>query len=74
QGNANRQGNSRDEDPLGRIPNRQPNVGPDRNIVPSEIARKKAREILEELRGRANEQGLDSETKDYLNGLLKGLQ
>ena len=74
QGNANGQGNSRNQDPLGRLPNRRPNVGPDKDIVPSDIARKKAREILEELRARSNEQGLDSETKSYLNGLLQGLE
>ena len=74
QGNANGQGNQPNQDPLGRQPNRRPNVGQDQNIVPSEIARRKAREILEELRSRANEQGLDNETKSYLNGLLKGLE
>ena len=71
---GNGQGNSRNQDPLGRQTNRNHDVGPNRNIVPSEIARKRAREILEELRARANEQGLDSETKGYLNGLLKGLE
>jgi len=75
QGNANGQGQARNSDPLGRVPGpRRPNIGPDQNIVPSDIARKRAREILEELRGRANEQTLDSETRGYIDGLLKGLE
>ena len=75
QGDAKGQGNGRNSDPLGRPQGpRRPNLGPDQNIVPADIARRRAREILEELRGRANEQGLDNETKGYINGLLKGLE
>ena len=74
----NQQGNGQNgsnSDPLGRPQGpRRPNLGENQNIVPSDIARKRAREILEELRGRANEQGLDGETKGYINGLLKGLE
>jgi len=32
---------------------------------------KRAREILEELRTRANEEGLDEESKSYIDRLLK---
>ena len=75
QGNANGDGNGRKDDPLGRLQGpRRPDVGESQNIVPSDIAKRKARAILEELRGRANEQGLDIETKGYINGLLKGLE
>jgi hypothetical protein len=34
---------------------------------------RRAREILEELRGRANAEGLDENTKAYIDRLLKGL-
>ena len=75
QGNPNSQAGGRNSDPLGRPQGpRRPNAGPNENIVPSDVARRKAREILEELRGRANEESLDSETRGYINGLLKGLE
>ena len=74
QGNLGQQGNRGDgtEDPLGRPRSTtNPGVGPDRNLVPSELAMRRAREILEELRSRANEEGLDEDTKAYIDRLLK---
>jgi len=69
------QGNGRNNDPLGRPRGpKRGDVGENRNIVPKDLAQKRARDILDELRGRANEQGLDSETKGYIDGLLKGLE
>jgi len=77
-GKGNQQGNSQspgNNDPLGR-PQRshKPGEEPDRNLVPSDLTSKRAHEILKELRDRANEQGLDDETKDYIDGLLKGVE
>ena len=71
QGSNGTQGKG-NEDPLGRPrATHDPGVGPDKNLVPSELAMRRAREILEELRSRANEQGLDDESKAYIDRLLK---
>jgi len=75
QGNMGQQGNRGDgnEDPLGRPRATQnPGVGPNKDLVPSELAMRRAREILEELRSRANEEGLDEDTKAYIDRLLQG--
>lgn len=75
QGNMGQLGNRGDgnEDPLGRPRATQnPGTGPDKNMVPSELAMRRAREILEELRSRANEEGLDDDTKAYIDRLLQG--
>ena len=78
QGRGNQQGNgqgNRGNDPLGRnLGPRRPDVGENRNVLPKDAARKRAGDILKELRERANEQGLDSETRGYIDGLLKGLE
>jgi uncharacterized protein (TIGR02302 family) len=74
QGNmgANGQRGNGQDDPLGRPrATHDPSVGPNKNLVPSELAMKRAREILEELRTRANEEGLDEESKGYIDRLLK---
>jgi len=64
-----------DNDPLGRPrANRSaPDFTKGKNAVPSELAIRRAREILEKLRERSNEQGLDDTTKAYIDRLLKGL-
>ncbi len=73
-GNQQGQGNGRANDPLGRPQGpRRPDVGDNRNVLPKDAARKRSGDILKELRDRANEQGLDSETRGYIDGLLKGL-
>ena len=73
QGEGGQSGNAED-DPLGRPrATHSPGTGPDKNLVPSELAMRRAREILEELRAKANAQGLDDETKAYIDRLLKGL-
>jgi uncharacterized protein (TIGR02302 family) len=68
-------GNKQDNDPLGRA--RASKSSPDytkgKNAVPSDQAIRRAREILEKLRERSNEQGLDETTKAYIDRLLKGL-
>jgi uncharacterized protein (TIGR02302 family) len=76
QGNQGRNGEARgdDRDPLGRpMPNRGENYGPERDMLPSELAIQRAREILEMLRSRAGEQGLPRFEKDYIDRLLRGL-
>jgi uncharacterized protein (TIGR02302 family) len=63
-----------DDDPLGRPrATRNPDQGPNKNAVPSEMAQRRAREILEQLRNRSNEQNLGETEKNYIERLLKGL-
>lgn len=76
EGNYGRQGEARgdDRDPLGRpMPNRREDLGPTRDILPSELAIRRAREILDMLRARANEQGRPRLERDYIDRLLRGL-
>lgn len=76
QGNQGRNGEARgdDRDPLGRpMPNRGEDYGPEDDMLPSELAIQRAREILEMLRSRAGEQGLPRFERDYIDRLLRGL-
>ncbi len=76
QGNQGRTGEARgdDRDPLGRpLPNRGEDYGPERNMLPSELAIQRAREILDMLRSRAGESGLPRLERDYIERLLRGL-
>lgn len=76
QGNEGRTGEARgdDRDPLGRpMPNRGEDYGPERDMLPSELAIQRAREILDMLRSRAGEQGLPRIERDYIERLLRGL-
>lgn len=62
------------DDPLGRPrATHNPDQGPNKNAVPSEMAIKRAREILEQLRNRSNDQNLGETEKGYIERLLKGL-
>ncbi len=62
------------DDPLGRpTATRHPGDAPDKNLIPSELAMQRAREILEELRNRAGDQALSAEDRAYIERLLKGL-
>ena len=66
-------GNSED-DPLGRPrASNNPDLGPNKNTVPSEMAQRRAREILEKLRNRSNDQNLGDTEKSYIERLLRGL-
>ena len=68
------EGNSREDDPLGRPrATRGVDDGPREDIVPSERALQRAREILESLRAKANERGLSDSEKAYIERLLRGL-
>ncbi len=68
------EGRGGEDDPLGRPrATRNPDTGPDKNMVPTEQAIRRAREILETLRSRSNEQGLSDSEKGYLERLLRGL-
>jgi hypothetical protein len=76
QGTQGRHGEARgdDRDPLGRpLPNRGEDYGPERNMLPSELAIQRAREILDQLRSRAGETGLPRIERDYIERLLRGL-
>ncbi len=75
QGQDGQAGNTQDNDPLGRPQSgtSKPDFTKGKNAVPSELAIRRAREILEKLRERSNEQGLDDTTKAYIDRLLKGL-
>jgi uncharacterized protein (TIGR02302 family) len=68
------QATGNEDDPLGRpSATRNPGEGPDKNLIPSELAMQRAREILEELRNRAGDQALSAEDRAYIERLLKGL-
>lgn len=75
QGAQGQNGEARGEtDPLGRPrATRGQDYGPDKNILPSESAIRRAREILEMLRSRAGETGLPRIERDYIERLLRGL-
>ncbi len=76
EGNYGRHGEARGDqrDPLGRpMPNRNEDFGPERDMLPSELAIRRAREILETLRARAGEPGLRRIERDYIDRLLRGL-
>ncbi len=76
EGNYGRHGEARGDqrDPLGRpMPNRNEDFGPERDMLPSELAIRRAREILETLRTRAGEPGLGRIERDYIDRLLRGL-
>ena len=55
------------------MPRTGEDFGPDRNMVPSEAAIERAREILEYLRNRANERARPRIERDYIERLLRGL-
>ena len=76
QGNYGPRGEARgdDRDPLGRPrANRGEDYGPDRNMLPSEMAVRRAQEILEMLRSRAGMPDLPRIDRDYIERLLRGL-
>jgi uncharacterized protein (TIGR02302 family) len=63
-----------DLDPLGRPrASRGEDTGPDRDMLPSEQAIQRAREILDLLRSRAGDTGLPRLERDYIERLLRGL-
>ncbi len=67
-------GGNNEEDPLGRPrATSEPDVGPDRDMVPGELAIRRAREILEQLRAKANGEGLTDSERSYIDRLLRGL-
>ncbi len=75
-GNMGRHGQARgdDRDPLGRpTRSRGEDYGPNRNILPGEAAIRRAREILDILRNRANNPDLPRVDRDYIDRLLRGL-
>ncbi len=81
QGQGQQQDEARDgegkggkDDPLGRPrATRNPDSGPKEDIVPTEQAQQRAREILETLRSKANERNLSDQEKAYIDRLLRGL-
>jgi uncharacterized protein (TIGR02302 family) len=75
-GNRDGEGAGREtDDPLGRPrATRNPDTeGPEKDIVPSELAMRRAREILDMLRNRANEGTLSDTERSYIDRLLRGL-
>jgi Domain of unknown function (DUF4175) len=62
------------DDPLGRPrATRNPDTGPNKNMVPSELSMRRAREILETLRHKYDDPDLGSGEKAYIDRLLRGL-
>ncbi len=65
---------SDNDDPLGRPrATRNPDTGPNKNMVPSELSMRRAREILETLRHKYDDPDLGSGEKAYIDRLLRGL-
>jgi uncharacterized protein (TIGR02302 family) len=76
QGSPGRHGEARgdDRDPLGRpLPTQGEDLGPDRDMLPSEMAIRRAREILDMLRSRSNAADIPRIEREYLERLLRGL-
>lgn len=64
----------KNDDPLGRPrATHNPDVGPNKNMVPSEQSMRRAREILETLRQKYDDPNLGSGEKAYIDRLLRGL-
>ena len=61
------------DDPLGRPRSTRNPDSPEDNMLPTEQAMKRAREILETLRSKSNEQGLTDSERGYIERLLRGL-
>jgi len=63
-----------DRDPLGRpLPSSGEDTGPRKDMLPSELAIERARQILDMLRSKAGETGLPKYERDYIERLLNGL-
>jgi uncharacterized protein (TIGR02302 family) len=62
-----------DNDPLGRPRATNRSSSPNKDMLPSELAIRRAREILETLRAKANDRGLSDAEKSYIDRLLRGL-
>lgn len=63
-----------DRDPLGRpLPSSGEDTGPRKDMLPSELAIERARQILDMLRAKAGETGLPRYERDYIDRLLNGL-
>ncbi|HUR44031.1 MAG TPA: TIGR02302 family protein, partial [Aestuariivirga sp.] len=76
QGSYGRHGEAQGEgrDPLNRpMPYRGEDTGPSQNMLPTELAIRRAREILDMLHARANEQQAPKLERDYIDRLLRGL-
>ena len=76
QGSYGRHGEAQGEgrDPLNRpMPYHGEDTGPAQNMLPTELAIRRAREILDMLRARANEQQAPKLERDYIERLLRGL-
>jgi uncharacterized protein (TIGR02302 family) len=75
QNNLGEHGDARgDNDPLGRPrATKGEDRGPNENMLPTEQALRRAREILDMLRSRANEPNLPSLDRSYIDRLLRGL-
>jgi uncharacterized protein (TIGR02302 family) len=76
EGTNGRHGEARgdDRDPLGRpMPTQGEDMGPDRDILPTDMAIRRAREILDMLRSRSNAADLPRIEREYLDRLLRGL-
>jgi uncharacterized protein (TIGR02302 family) len=68
------EGRGGEEDPLGRPrATRNPDTGPKDDILPTEEAMQRAREILETLRNKANDRALTDQERAYIDRLLRGM-
>lgn len=70
QGQNDGQFSEQTRDPLGRDSGQSGQIGSEGNMLQSEDSRRKARELMDEIRKRSSEQNRPELEKDYLNRLL----
>ena len=70
QGDANGQTAEQGRDPLGREPGQNGRIGSDESLLGDELAQRRSRELLDEIRRRSGEQQRPEVERDYLKRLL----
>jgi uncharacterized protein (TIGR02302 family) len=70
QGDTAGQPSDQNRDPLGREQGQAGNVGTEENMLGDELAQRRSRELLDEIRRRSGEQQRPEVERDYLNRLL----
>ncbi len=68
--NGQQAGNQRGRDPLGREQGQNGNIGTDEQLLGEELAQRRSKELLDEIRRRSGEQDRPEIERDYLNRLL----
>ncbi|MCY4333761.1 MAG: DUF4175 domain-containing protein [Litoreibacter sp.] len=70
QGDVPGQASNRNQDPLGREPGQNGQIGTDEGLLGDELAQRRSRELLDEIRRRSGEQERPEVEREYLKRLL----